>query len=140
MTDLGLPTSLGNSLNPGFLAKGVSAQFHSPAGSQAPRVASSSSSFVDSLGSILGKTLSGGLALASLGSSIGLPGASLGLSKLGDAAASTLLHGLVSSTSKPNADQSSIAGMTAAASQMMPRHPYQPQPAALPGANFSTSA
>ena len=139
MTDLGLPTSFGNSMNPSFLAKGVSAEFHSPAGSQAPRVASSSSSFVDSLGGILGKTLSGGLALASLGSSIGLPGASLGLSKLGDAAASTLLHGLVSS-SKPNADQSSIAGMTAAASQMMPRHPYQPQPAALPGANFSTSA
>jgi len=139
MTDLGLPTSSGNALNSGFLAKGVSAQFHSPAGGQASAVEGSSSSFVDSLGSILGKTLSGGLALASLGSSIGLPGASLGLSKLGDAAASTLLHGLLSS-SKPNADQSSIAGMTAAAGQMLPRHSYQSQPAALPGASFITSA
>ena len=139
MTDLGLPTSFGNSLNPGFLAKGVSAEFHGPKGGQASAVEGSSASFVDSLGSVLGKTLSGGLALASLGSSIALPGASLGLSKLGDAAASTLLHGLLSA-SKPSADQSSLAGMTAAAGQMLPRHPYQAQPAALPGASFITSA
>ena len=139
MTNLGnLPSSFGNSLNSGFLAKGVSAEFHGAPGNSKSSVGEPSSSFMDGLGSFLGKTLSGGLAVAS----VGMPGASLGISKLGDAAASTLLHGLLSSQT-PSASKneiSALAGMAASAGQMMPRHPYQAQPTAFPGASFITSA
>jgi hypothetical protein len=139
MTNLGnLSSSFGNSLNSGFLAKGVSAEFNSLPGGKKPAVGEPSSSFTDSLGSLMGKTLSGGLAIAS----VVMPGASLGISKLGDAAASTLLHGLLSSQtpSSPKADISSLAGLSASAGHMMPRHPYQTQPASFPGASFITSA
>jgi hypothetical protein len=139
MTNLGnLPSSFGNSLNSSFLAKGVSAEFHSAPGGQQSNVESSSSSFTDGLGSFLGKAVSGGLTIAS----VAMPGVSFGLSKLGDTAASSLLHGLLSSSSSstPSPDLSSVAGMAASTGQMMPRHPYQAQAAAFPGASFITSA
>jgi hypothetical protein len=133
-----LPSSFGNSLNPGFLAKGVSAEFHGVPGGQKSAITEPSSSFTDSLGSFLSKTLSGGMAIAS----VAMPGASLGLSKLGDAAAGTLLHGLLNAhtPSTPNKEMSPLAGITAATGQMMPRHPYQAQPSSFPGASFITSA
>jgi hypothetical protein len=138
----GLPSSFGNSLNPGFLSKGVSAEFHGAPGDSRSAVKDSSSSFMDGLGSILGKTVSGGLALASLGSAIALPGISFGLSKMGDATASSLLTGLLSSNTSgaSSSELSSLAGMTASAGQMVPRNPYQVQSASLPGAQFTTSA
>jgi hypothetical protein len=139
MTNLGnLPSTFGNSLNSGFLPKGVSAEFHGVTGNGKPPVGEPPSGFMESLGSFLGKTLSGGLAVAS----VALPGASLGISKLGDAAASTLLHGLLSSQtpSTPKNEMSALAGMAASTGQMMPRHPYHTQPAASPGASFITSA
>ena len=139
MTNLGnLPSSFGNSVNSGFLAKGVSAEFHGVAGKTKSSVGEPSSSFMDGLGSFLGKTLSGGLAVAS----VAMPGASLGVSKLGDAAASTLLHGLLSSQtqSAPKNEISALTGMAATAGQMVPRHPYQAKPTAFPGASFITSA
>jgi len=139
MTNLGnLPSSFGNSVNSGFLAKGVSAEFHGVAGKTKSSVGEPSSSFMDGLGSFLGKTLSGGLAVAS----VAMPGASLGISKLGDAAASTLLHGLLSSQppSLPKNEMSALAGMAATAGQMVPRHPYLAKPGAFPGSSFVTSA
>ena len=143
MTNLSsLPSSFGNSLNPGFLSKGVSAEFHGASADKQSAVKDSSSSFMDGLGSFLGKTVSGGLALASLGSAIALPGVSFGLSKMGDAAASSLLTGLLSSntSSTKSSELSSLAGMTASAGQMAPRNPYQVQPGSFPGAKFTTSA
>lgn len=138
----GLPSSFGNSLNSGFLAKGVSAEFHGASADKQSAVKDASSSFMDGLGSILGKTVSGGLALASFGSAIALPGISFGLSKLGDATAGSLLTGLLSpnTSGNPSSELSSLAGMTASAGQMMSRNPYQVQPAAFPGAKFTTSA
>jgi hypothetical protein len=143
MTNLsGLSSSLGNSLNSGFLAKGVTAEFHKAPGDQKFAVEAPSSRFMDGLGSFLGKTLSGGLALASLGSTIAVPGVSFGLSKLGDATARSLLNGLLSSntSSTPSSDISSLAVNNASTGQMMSRHPYQAQPASFPGAKFTTSA
>jgi hypothetical protein len=139
MTNLGgLPSSLGNSLNSSFLAKGVTAEFHKAPGDQKSAAEAPSSSFMDGLGSFLGKTLSGGLALASLGSTIVVPGVSFGLSKLGDATASSLLHGLLSSNSSstPGPDVGALAGLNAIKSH----HPYQAQPASFPGAKFTTAA
>lgn len=137
-----LSSSLGNSLNSGFLAKGVSAEFHSASGGPQSAVEGSSSSFTESLGGFLGKTVSGGLALASLGSAIALPGISFGLSKLGDSAGSSLLAGLLSSNTSgvPSSDLGSLAGIAAATDQMRSRHPYQAQPNSFPGASFITKA
>lgn len=107
-------------------------------------VEAAQSSFMGDLSSFIGKALSGGLSVATAASSLAIPGASLGISKLGEAAAGSLLSGLMSSTSATS-DKAADSGLAAVSgdtgARMMAHQAYQhAKLASSPGANFLASA
>ena len=107
-------------------------------------VEASQSSFLGDLSSFLGKAISGGLTVASAASSLAIPGASLGISKLGEAAAGSLLHGFMSSTLSNTAPEmgSALAAVSGDSGQRMMAHQvYQHnQLISSPGASFLAKA
>jgi hypothetical protein len=91
-----------------------------------PSAEAAQSCFLGDLTGFLGKAISGGLSVASAASSLAIPGASLGISKLGEAAASSLLNGLISSTSAsaaPAADPA-LAALDANTNARMMAHQF----------------
>jgi len=109
-----------------------------------PSAEAAQSSFLADLSGFLGKAISGGLSVASAASSLAIPGASLGISKLGEAAAGSLLSGLMSSAasnSNPAVDSALAAVNGNSSARMMAHQFYQRnQIIASPGANIIASA
>jgi hypothetical protein len=133
-----------NSMIANFVQGGVANPLSSSAGKQNPAVKDSSTSFFGDLTHFLGKAVAGGLSVASAAGSVAIPGAGLGISKLGQTLGGSLLYGLVDSTlasKSAGVDSALAASAGQAGAQNLAHQAYQfAQSSAFPKSNIRASA
>jgi hypothetical protein len=137
-------TNLPNSFISGLAKYDSSSGLSKPVEDKKPEAEAAQSSFLADLSVFLGKAISGGLSVASTASSLAIPGASLGISKLGEAAAGSLLSGLMSSnaSSTNRAVDSALASVSGNSSARMMAHQFYQRNQILtsPGPSIIASA
>lgn len=137
-------TNLPNSFISGLAKYDSSSGLSKPVEDKKPEAEAAQSSFLADLSVFLGKAISGGLSVASTASSLAIPGASLGISKLGEAAAGSLLSGLMSSnaSSANRAVDSALATVSGNSSARMMAHQFYQRNQILtsPGPSIIASA
>jgi len=136
--------NLPNSMTSSLVQGGAANALISSAGKQNPAVKDASASFFGDLTHFLGKAVAGGLSVASVAGAVAIPGAGLGIAKLGQTLGGSLLNGLLDSTlaGKPAGVDSAVTALGGqAGGHNLAHQAYQfAQSSAFPKGNIRASA